>query len=240
MSAGSSGTTTSRARTTARPEPVGDEDEHVRLTCAVGQWVPEAAHAKIGGYTCGQGSEHLRTLVDADQLRIWVDVEHPTGRLPCADAELEHPLGVDTGGRLSDGVLQLVVRRHLFADRLEIGGRVEVELVTIGSVDHGCSLAGTQQQSGRHSRSTRSSRGSAARCFPRCGAGPSPPRPSWPVNVRAPRLWLSHRRVGSGSQVSKPRPPTLGITRRGWSLRRVGGNCPPSGSGRHPPVPGVP
>ena len=69
-SAGSSGTTTSRARTTARPEPVGDEDEHVRLTCALGQWVAETAHAKIGGYVCGQGSEHLRTLVDADQLRL--------------------------------------------------------------------------------------------------------------------------------------------------------------------------
>jgi hypothetical protein len=36
---------------------------------------------------------------------LWVEVEHPAGRLPRADAELEHPLGVDTGGRLGDGIL---------------------------------------------------------------------------------------------------------------------------------------
>jgi hypothetical protein len=46
---------------------------------------------EIGGYVCGQGSEHLRTLVDADQLRLWMDVEHSAGRLPSADAGLELP-----------------------------------------------------------------------------------------------------------------------------------------------------
>jgi hypothetical protein len=71
-------------------------------------------------------------------------VEHPAGRLTRADAELEHPLGVDTGGGVGDGVL-LVVRRHLHTDRLQVAGRIEVELVTIGCVDHGCSLAGAQQ-----------------------------------------------------------------------------------------------
>jgi hypothetical protein len=147
----------------ARPEPGGDAGEQVGLTCtvevvhgerrhdevevALGQRVLKTAHAKIGGEVCGHGSEHLRTLVDADQLCLWVDLEHPAGCLPGADAELEHPLGLNTGGGLGDGILQLVVRRHLLTDRLEIGGRIEVELVTIDSVDHGCSLAGTQQQS---------------------------------------------------------------------------------------------
>lgn len=76
-------------------------------------------------------------------------VEHPAGRLSGADTELEHPLGVDIGGRVGDGVLQLVVRRHLLTDPLEVGGRVEVELVTVGSLDHGCSLAGIRQPFGR-------------------------------------------------------------------------------------------
>jgi hypothetical protein len=34
-----------------------------------------------------------------------VEVEHPPGGLPGADAELENPLGLDTGGRLGDGAL---------------------------------------------------------------------------------------------------------------------------------------
>ena len=46
---------------------------------------------------------------------------------PCADAEIEHPLGVDTGNGLGDGFLQLVVARQFGTDRLEIAGRVEVE-----------------------------------------------------------------------------------------------------------------
>ena len=68
---------------------------------AVGYWVLETAHSQIGGGdVCGRGSEHFRTLVDADQFRLWVEVEHPAGRLPRADAELENPLGVDSGVRL--------------------------------------------------------------------------------------------------------------------------------------------
>src|SRR5215211_506129 len=74
-----------------------------------------------------------------------MEIEHPPRRFPRADAELKHPLGLDTGGRVGDGVLQLVVGRHLRTDRPEVGGRVEVELVTAGSVDHGCSLAGAHQ-----------------------------------------------------------------------------------------------
>ncbi len=66
-----------------------------------------------------------------------MEVEHPPRRFPRADAELENPLGLDTSGCLGDGVLQLVVRRHLSTDRPEVGSRVEVELVTAGSVDHG-------------------------------------------------------------------------------------------------------
>ena len=81
-----------------------------------------------------------------------VEVEHPPGGLPGADAEFENPLGLDTGGRLGDGALQPVVRRHLSTDRLEVGGRVEVELVTVESVSHGRSLAGGQQPLGMRSR----------------------------------------------------------------------------------------
>ena len=55
------------------------------------------------------------------------EIERPTRRLPCADAEIEHPLGVDTGSGPGDGFLQLVVARQFGTDRLEIAGRVEVE-----------------------------------------------------------------------------------------------------------------
>jgi hypothetical protein len=67
----------------------------------------EAAHAQIGGGggLCRRGSEHLGAFVDAEQLRLWVEVENAAGRLPRADAELECALGADTGGRLGDGVL---------------------------------------------------------------------------------------------------------------------------------------
>jgi hypothetical protein len=64
------------------------------------------AHPQIGGDVRGRRSERLRNLVDADQLRLWMEVEHPPRRFPRADAELEHPLGEDAGGRLGDGVLQ--------------------------------------------------------------------------------------------------------------------------------------
>jgi hypothetical protein len=83
----------------ARPEPGGDAGEQVRLyrhhqggarraptqrgrSCprAVG---PRDSSRDIGsGDGCGRGNKDLCALVDADQLRLWTDVEHPTGRLP--------------------------------------------------------------------------------------------------------------------------------------------------------------
>jgi hypothetical protein len=98
----------------ARPEPGSDAGEQVRLTCtvevvhgehrhdevevALGQWVLETAHAQIGrGDLCGCGSDHPRTLVDSDELRLWAEVEHPPGRLPRADAELDtRPVWIPT------------------------------------------------------------------------------------------------------------------------------------------------
>jgi hypothetical protein len=115
-----------RAQTVRPAGAGGDAGEEVRLTCAVevvhrqrrhdevegalGQCILETAHAQIGGGDIyGRGSEHLRTLVDADQLHLWMEVEHPPRRFPRADTELEHPLGAETGGRDGDRVLQLVV-----------------------------------------------------------------------------------------------------------------------------------
>jgi hypothetical protein len=97
--------------------------EHIIDRLEVGARVLETANPQIGGGDVrGRGSEHPRTLVDADQLRLWVEVEHPARRLLGADPKLENPLGPDTGSRLGDGILQLVVRRHLLTNRLEIGG----------------------------------------------------------------------------------------------------------------------
>jgi len=47
------------------------ERRHAVVEVALGQWVLETAHAQIGGGdVCRRRSEHLRTLVDADQLRL--------------------------------------------------------------------------------------------------------------------------------------------------------------------------
>jgi hypothetical protein len=137
----------------AGPEPVGDAGEEVRLTCSVEMVHGERRHDEVEAAS-GSGSwrrltrrsaaarspdasgEHLRTLIDADQLRLWVEVEHPPGRLRGANAQFQHPLGMDTGGRLGDGVLQLLIRRHLRTDGFEVAGRVEMDLVPLGSVSH--------------------------------------------------------------------------------------------------------
>jgi len=62
---------------------VHGERRHSEVEVALGQWVLETAHREIGsGDGCGRGNKDLYALVDADQLRLWTDVEHPTGRLP--------------------------------------------------------------------------------------------------------------------------------------------------------------
>jgi hypothetical protein len=93
--------------------------------------------------TAVQGVEHtinhlqsgaLGRQIRDDQAKVVARPDHFGVE---ADAEVEHPLSLDTGGRPSDGGIQLV-RRQLRTDRLEVAGRVEVELVTVGSVDRVC------------------------------------------------------------------------------------------------------
>ena len=137
----------------AGPEPLGDAGEQVRFAGLVemvhgerghdqveapgGQLVLEATHPQVG--TDGGDSrhgEHLGALVDADQLRCRMDVEDATGRLARTDPELQHPLDANPDRRRGDGVLEFVVGRHLRTDHVQVGRRVEVELVTVGSACH--------------------------------------------------------------------------------------------------------
>jgi hypothetical protein len=150
----------------ARLQPVGDAGEQVRLTRTVEvvhgerrydkvklasrQWILETAYAQVGGGMSADAAASIPALssTPTNSASGWRS-STPTLGLPRAPAKLEHSLGVDPGSRLGDGGLQLVVRRHLRTDRLEVAGRIEVELVTVGWVDHRCSLAGTQQSSDR-------------------------------------------------------------------------------------------
>ena len=114
----------------------------IRSNGPLRQRVLEAVHPEIGSRDVRRRrSEHLGALVDADQLGSRMHGEHPPRRLARARPRAPARLTPTPAVAAATGASWNVVRRDLLADHLEIGDRIEVVLVAVGSVGHRCSLA---------------------------------------------------------------------------------------------------
>ena len=83
--------------------------------------VSSGKHLRRHGYHLGAG-------IETDQPGRGMPSEDPKRRLSRPHAELQDPSRHDGHGRLGDHVLELVVGRHLRANRVQVRTGVEVEL----------------------------------------------------------------------------------------------------------------
>jgi len=108
----------------------------------VGERILEAAFAKIGrGKRFARTFEHRRALVDPDELRLWMDVEHAPGGLSGADPEIEDPRRTLTLRRGRSLFLELLVAvdlgryRHVLLRReLVLGHAPTIATTTLAGV----------------------------------------------------------------------------------------------------------
>ena len=101
--------------------------ETTRSKGTFGQRVLEARNAEVSrDVGCG---EHRLALVDSDEVRQRVGLEHALAGDPGADAELEDVVDVDRLRRPGGLLLELVEDGDVFSHVVDVGVRVEVELV---------------------------------------------------------------------------------------------------------------